>query len=169
MSAQSRPEDRSEDPRDVALAELLETVRTLQADYTVLARRVLAAEDQPAALSQVEFEKKAAPLEPVESERARILAAWDAEEKVLISIAPDANDTKIRDDARARLRDPNLDFLPRTFQVNGVQLAVPVGRLTRVPMSIAQLYEYMTNPWAARQITPPITFDQAELRIGVAA
>lgn len=155
----------ADDPRDEEISKLREEL----GDLARLVTRVLASADQPAAVSQAEAEKKAEPLEPKENERARILAYWESEEKVLISIAPTSDDTRIRDDARARFRDPTLDYLPRTFQVNGVQLAVPVGRLTRVPLSIAQLYEYMLNPWQARGIQPPVTFDENEARIGIAA
>jgi hypothetical protein len=87
---------------------------------------------------------------------------------VQIVISPNADDEKIRNDARARLRQPDLDYLPRTFQVNGVQISVPVGEQTSVPESIAALHAYTVNPLKARHIVAPITFAQAEQRIGVA-
>lgn len=152
------------DPRD----EMLREMRAELDDFKVIARRLLAADDKNAALSQAEAEARAPMLEPLEDERKRIMAHWESEEKVMISIAPTVDDDRIRNDARARLKDPTLPYLPRMFQVNGVQLAIPVGTLTKVPLSIAQLYEYTLNPWAARQITPPVTFDEAEQRVGLA-
>src|SRR5207237_7757326 len=88
----------AEDPRD-------EQIRKMQAQLeglTILVQRVLASDDQGAALSQADVEKNAPPLEPVADERARILAAWDAEERVMISIAPDVNDQRAREALQAQ-------------------------------------------------------------------
>ena len=165
--------------RDAALealrAELadLRTQISSRASIEDMLARIVAAGDKPATISQQEAEAKAPPLEPVADERARILAAWDAEEKVLLSIAPDQNDERARlalqANAKRAGQDPEgVGYPPRTFQVNGVQLHIPVGELTHVPRSIADLYAYTLNPWKARGVTKPITFEQAETRMGLA-
>jgi hypothetical protein len=152
-----------EDPRD----EMLREMRAELDDFKIIARRLLA--DQPAPMpSREELEKRVPMLEPVADERQRFEAAWAAEPKVMVIIAPNADDERIRNDARARLRNPDLDYLPRTHQINGIQLHIPVGSPHMVPQSIADKIAYESNPWKARGITAPITFDQAEQRIGVA-
>lgn len=152
-----------EDPRDAMLREM----RAELDDFKVIARRLF--NDQPAPMpTREELEKRAPMLEPIEDERKRFMVAWAAEPKVWVMIAPNADDEKIRNDARARLKNPDLDYLPRTHQVNGIQLHIPVGEQTSVPQSIADKIAYEANPWKARRITPPVTFDQAEQRIGVA-
>lgn len=159
------PRNQKDDPRD-------EEMRKMQAQLeglTLLVQRVLSSDDRPAAISQAEVEKKAPPLESVTDERKRFEAAWAAEERVTIMLSPTQDDVSIRDDARARLKNPNLDYLPRVHQINGIQLAIPVGQMYSVPLSIAAKIAYEQNPWQARGITPPVTFDQAEARMGLVA
>lgn len=138
------------------------------AGLTVLVRSVLS-EREVSTVSVAEREKVAAekmPLESVANERERILSAWAAEPQVKIFIAPDENDTRIRDEKVARGLSP--EFPSRIFQVNGVKAEVPVGRQATVPESIAAMYEYMLNPWAAQMKLPPLTFEQVEARLGAA-
>ena len=154
-------ESDSPDPRDLELEQLRAEVSGLSA----LVRRVLSEREVTAAQTIAEREKAAPMLEPVETERERIMAAWRAEPKVQIFIAPDDNDKR----AAAALVAKGLpsEFPPMVFQVNGVQLAVPKGKPTTVPESIAALYSYMLDPWSARGIVKPYTFEEAEARLGV--
>lgn len=112
---------------------------------------------------------KAPPLEPVENERDRILNAWATERAAgqveAIFIPPDDNDKRAAEALGAKGLDPV--FPPQIFQVNGVQVAVPKGESTTVPASIAAIYRYMTNPWKARGVIKPLTFDQNEARLGL--
>lgn len=139
----------------------VEALRAEVRGLTTLVRNVLAERDTlPAPAAPAD----PPPLEPIANERDRILAAWAAESKVSIFIAPDDNERRIRDEMVAK--GAASEFPPRVFQVNGVQLAVPVGKSTTVPESIAAMYEYMLNPWAAQQKQPPPTFEQVEARMG---
>lgn len=144
----------------------VEALRAEVRGLTSLVRSVLAEREvTPLADREAEIAKRQ-PLEPRESERDRILNAWSAEPRVAIFIAPDENETRIRDERVAR--GLPSEFPPRTFQVNGVQLAVPVGKSTSVPESIAAMYEYMLNPWQSQQKLPPLTFEQMEARLSAA-
>lgn len=142
------------DPRDAEIDSLRAEVSGLSA----LVRRVLAERDAPVA------KPEPPQLEPVENERARILAAWASEPKVAIFIAPDENDQRAANELVARGFRP--EFPPQIFKVNGVELAVPKGKSATVPESIGALYEYMLNPWESQHKLPPLTFDQVEARMG---
>jgi hypothetical protein len=144
------------DARDLELAEM----RQQLAGLTTLVRSVLAAN-----VADVTAERTPPPpLEPQETERDRVLKAWAAEPRVAIFIAPDDNDRRAADDLAAR-KLPAV-FPPRVFQVNGVQIAVPVGEQTTVPQSIAAMYEYMLNPWKSQQQQKPLTFEAIAARLG---
>ena len=157
MPRDEQPGASAPDPRDIELEQLRAEVSGLSA----LVRRVLSERE----VTVAEKEKAAPALEPVETERERIMAAWRSEPKVQIFIAPDDNDKRAA--AALVARGLPSEFPPMVFQVNGVQLAVPKGKPTAVPESIAALYSYMLDPWSARGIVRPITFDEAEARLGV--
>lgn len=101
------------------------------------------------------------PLEPAASERDRILAFWAAEPRVQIHVAPTEDEQKAAKAMKTR------EFPPRIFQVNGVQMALPVGKITTVPESIAALYAYTLDPWSARRDPKPHTFEEAEERLAL--
>lgn len=152
-----------EDPRDAQMRQMAAQIEGL----TLLVKSALTS----TADARKELEAKAPPLEPIESERERIIAAW-AEERAsgrveAIFIAPDENDQKAAQALAARGLEPV--FPPMLFQINGVQLAIPKGESYVVPASIAAMYRYMTNPWRARGVHAPITFEQAEARLGLAS
>jgi hypothetical protein len=151
------PEDSglSPDARDLELAEMRQQLQGL----TTLVSAVLAARD-----TSVVAPTPPPPLEARETERDRVLAAWAAEPRTAIFIAPDENDRRAADDLQAR--GLPAEFPPRIFQVNGVQLAVPVGESTTVPESIAAMYSYMLNPWKSQQKQKPLTFDAIAARLG---
>jgi hypothetical protein len=107
-------------------------------------------------------EKRIAEAEPLEThagERERMLAYWASEERVTIVIQPD------EDDKKAALAHKTREFPPMVFKVNGVEIAVPKGRMTKVPQSIADLWMYMLDPWSARSVAKPHTFEDAEARL----
>lgn len=155
INEDGEPEDRAPDPRDVEIDSLRAEVSGLSA----LVRRVLADRDAPVA------KPEPPQLEPVENERARILAAWAAEPRVSIFIAPDENDQRAANDMAAKTGKAS-EFPPRVFKVNGVELAVSVGQSVTVPESIGALYEYTLNPWKSQHKVKPLTFDQIEARMG---
>lgn len=144
------------DSRDAEIAEMRSQLQGL----TTLVSAVLAARGPDIQVAPT----PPVPLESVESERDRILNAWAAEPRVAIFIAPDENDRRAAEDLQAR--GFPATFPPHIFQVNGVQLAVPVGESTTVPASIAALYEYTLNPWKAQQKLKPLTFDVIAARMG---
>lgn len=143
------------------LSELEVQVRTLMA---ILGQR---GQDSADALSQKQAEENLAkqqPLESVTSERDRIMAAWAAEPRVGIIIAPDEDDKRALQAMRQRGADAG--YPPRLFKVNGVELAINVGKPVQVPASIADLYAHTMNPWAAQSVLPPVTFEENEARLG---
>lgn len=144
------------DARDAAMAEMQAQIQGL----TVLVSNVLGARGANIAVAPT----PPVPLEPVANERDRILAAWAAEPRVSIFIAPDENDQRAANEMAARGLEP--EFPPRVFQVNGVQLAVPVGESTTVPESIAALHAYMLNPWKSQHKVKPVTADVIFARMG---
>lgn len=148
------PQDEAPDARDAEIDSLRAEVSGLSA----LVRRVLAERDTPPAKPEPPA------LEPVENERARILAAWAAEPRVSIFVVPDENDQRAANALVAKGLPP--EFPPQVFKVNGVELAVPKGKSTTVPESIGALYEYMLNPWESQHKLPPLTYDQVEARMG---
>jgi hypothetical protein len=151
-----QPSDQASDPRDLEMDAMRQQIQGL----TTLVSAVLAARDT----SVVAPPPPPVPLEPKETERDRILAAWASEPRVEMTINPDENDRR----AASALAAKGLpaEFPPHIFQVNGVQLCVPVGEQTSVPQSIAALYAYTQNPWKAQQKQKPLTFDVIAARLG---
>jgi hypothetical protein len=157
MPKDEQPSDQpAADPRDLEMDAMRQQLQGL----TILVRSVLGERVADVQVAPA----PPPPLEPRESERDRVLAYWASEPRVAIFIAPDDNDRRAADDLQAR-RLP-AEFPPRVFQVNGVQIAVPVGEQTTVPQSIAAMYEYMLNPWKAQQKQRPLTFEAIAARLG---
>ena len=152
----SQPQEK---PKPVSTQSQAEQIAALQAQVSQLTSLLSGVMGDPEGLKKAQDRiAQRDPLEPLESERDRILKFWASEPRVQIFVAPNEDDKKAA-------KENGGEFLPQLFQVNGVQVAVPKGKPTSVPQSIADLYAYMLDPWSAQNKAKPITFEEAELKL----
>lgn len=106
------------------------------------------------------------PLIDVATERRMVIESLASQKRVGLFIAPNEDEKQMADRMKKLARVGQDIYPPRLFRVNGVEIAVPVGKLTEVPQTIAEMYAYAENPWQALNTPPPITFEEATERLG---
>ena len=161
MTKDLTPETSMTDTPTTSTRDDVAALRAEVANMKELVRAVLDARvSVPAELSPP------APLEPHASEIERFSKAWAAEPKDQIFINPDGTEETVRLQVTRKL-GTEAPYPPRHFQINGIGVDLPVNEFVSVPASIAALYQHTVNPYLGRGVVKPITFDQAEARMGL--